>query len=85
MQPEHRVFAPVSSSAGPGLPDRQGIVMPFIQRNLLASQPEALYSSPDFLLIGGLWFVLVTCNDSLCMLRASGKLFPLITQCDGAS
>ena len=47
--------------------------MPFIQRNLLAPQPEALYSSPEFLLIGGLWFVRVTCNDSLCMLRASAQ------------
>ena len=35
VQPEHRIFAPVSSSAGAGLPDRQGIVMPFTQRHLL--------------------------------------------------
>ena len=45
--------------------------MPYIQRNLLASQPEAVCSSPDFLLFGGFWFALVTCNDSSCTLRAS--------------
>lgn len=71
VQPEHRIFAPVSSSAGAGLPDRQGIVMPFTQRHLLVPQPEALYSSPAFLLMGGFWFMLVTCNDSWYMLRAS--------------
>ena len=62
-------FAPVSSSAGSGLPDRQGIAMPYLQRNLLASQPEAICSSPDFLLIGGFWFVLVPCNNSSCTLE----------------
>jgi len=42
--------------------------MPYLQRNLLASQPEAVCSSPNFLLIGGFWFVLVPCNNSSCTL-----------------
>ena len=71
-----------SISAGFGLPGHQARARLFVQHGILASQPDALHSFTDILLVAGLWFWLVTYYTSSCLLPASAaKRRPVSRSC----